>query len=250
MRSEPASPRPFAFTHNGDRYGWIEGDHNRWHLTVFVENGRLRRAQLEVLRELASRHDGEFRLTPNQNLIVANVTDSGRAPVDAAIRAAGLDRHHDATGLRLHAMACVALPTCPLAMAESERYLPGLIDRIDALLIRHQLETEPITLRMTGCPNGCARPYVAEIGLVGKAPGRYNLYLGGTADGGRLNRLYRENLDEAGILEVLDALLGRYAQGRQAGERFGDYLIRAAIIEPVAHGLEVRVIGEAAHVAA
>jgi sulfite reductase (NADPH) hemoprotein beta-component len=103
---------------------------------------------------------------------------------------------------------------------------------------------------MTGCPNGCARPYVAEIGLVGKAPGRYNLYLGGTADGGRLNRLYRENLDEAGILEILDALLGRYAQGRQAGERFGDYLIRAAIVEPVAHGLEVRVIGEAAHVAA
>jgi sulfite reductase (NADPH) hemoprotein beta-component len=127
-------------------------------------------------------------------------------------------------------MACVAMPTCPLAMAEAERYQPELITKVEAILAENGLTDVPITMRMTGCPNGCARPYVAEIAFTGRAPGKYNLYLGGGFHGERLNRLYRENIGEAAILEVLDELLGRYARERQAGERFGDFLMRSGIL--------------------
>ena len=136
--------------------------------------------------------------------------------------------------LALPALACVALPTCPLAMAEAERYLPGFIRQVEQRLGAHGLRDEPIVLRITGCPNGCARPYLAEIALIGKAPGRYNLYLGGDERGQRLNVLYRENIDEATILATLDAAFARFAAERQPGERFGDFAWRAALVQPVA----------------
>jgi sulfite reductase (NADPH) hemoprotein beta-component len=133
-------------------------------------------------------------------------------------------------------MACVALPTCGLAMAESERYLPSLIDKLEVILARHGLSEEPITLRMSGCPNGCSRPYMAEIALTGRAPGKYNLYLGGGFHGERLNRMIRENVGEPVILEVLDETLGRYARERLPGEHFGDFTIRAGIVREVTEG--------------
>lgn len=226
---EPA--RPFTFTSNGDEFGWRQTDNGRWNYTLFIENGRIidrpGAPMMEGLRAIAHIHRGKIRLTPNQNIIVADVEPDDRAAIDALLTEYGLDVGTRASALRLNSMACVALPTCPLAMAEAERYLPDLVTKIDALIAAHGLQGEPITMRMTGCPNGCARPYVAEIAFTGRAPGKYNLYLGGGFHGERLNRLYRENIGEAAILEVLDGMLGRYAKEREGGERFGDFVMRA-----------------------
>jgi sulfite reductase (NADPH) hemoprotein beta-component len=226
--------RPFAFEHNGDRFGWTDGEDGRSHLTLCIDAGRVADrdgcTQLTGLREIAAIHAGEFRLTPNQNLIIANVAPDRRAAIDALVVAHGLDTYRSATPLRLRALACVALPTCGLAMAEAERYLPELLRKVQHVLDAHGLHDEPITLRVSGCPNGCSRPYVAEIALVGKALGRYNLMLGGDAVGRRLNTLYRENLDEAEILIELDALFARFSTQREANEPFGDFLHRTGIV--------------------
>ncbi len=237
---EPA--RLFEFTTRGDRFGWTEGHDGRWHLTLRIESGRIADdaagARLTGLREIAGVHRGDFRLTPNQNLVIANVESSARALVDALVVRHGLDAHARSTPLRRDALACVALPTCSLAMAEAERYLPSLLREVEARLAAHGLREEPLTLRITGCPNGCARPYLAEIALVGKAPGRYNLYLGGDGRGQRLNALYRENSDEAEILGTLDSTFARFAAEREPGERFGDFAWRAGLVtarpQPVA----------------
>ena len=235
-------PRDYHFEHNGDRYGWIQGETPHWHLTLFVENGRLQSLALDGLRALAeSQPDIEFRITPNQNLMIANATAEQQSAIDALLDRYSLNRHQQVSALRLSAMACVALPTCPLAMAEAERYLPGLIDKIEILLKNHGLDHQSITLRMTGCPNGCARPYLAEIGLIGKAPGRYNLHLGAGHHGQRLNRIYRDNADEDTILSTLDGLFARYAAEATDHEHFGDFLIRAGIVTGVTQGQEVRI---------
>ena len=229
---EPA--RPFVFEHNGDRFGWIQGHDGRWHLTLYIESGRVAdrdgSPQLSGLREIARVHTGDFRLTPNQNLIVADVEDGDRATIDALVAQFGLDEFRVASPLRRDALVCVAMPTCPLAMAEAERYLPELVARIEALLEKHRLGDAPILLRVSGCPNGCSRPYLGEIALVGKAPGRYNLMLGADAKGQRLNRLHRQNIAEPEILETLDGLFARYAGERGAGERFGDFLVRTGVV--------------------
>ncbi len=229
-----APARPFRFDHNGDRFGWTQGEDGRWHLTLRIESGRVADRpgsnHLTGLREIANVHRGEFRLTPNQNLIVANVEESERAAIDALVAAHGLDVHARATPLRLNALACVALPTCGQAMAEAERYLPDLLRRVQTLLDAHGLRDAPISLRISGCPNGCSRPYLGEIALVGKAPGRYNLMLGADAQGQRLNVLYRENIDEADILAALDHLFERYATDRLDNERFGDFVVRSGIV--------------------
>ena len=232
LRFEPA--RPFQFEHNGDRFGWTQGEDGREHLTLRIESGRIvdrgPRRWLSGLRAIAQVHQGDFRLTPNQNLVIAGVAADQRAGIDALIREFGLDAHERASPLRLCALACVALPTCPLAMAEAERYLPDLLDKLEALLAAHGLERESIHLRVSGCPNGCSRPYLGEIALVGKAPGRYNLMLGADHRGQRLNRMYRENTDETSILRELDELFARYASDRMQGERFGDYLVRSDVV--------------------
>ncbi len=225
-----APARPFAFTRRGDDFGWSRGDDGRHYLTLFVPSGRVsdsgERRFLSGLRAIAQLDAGEFRLTANQNLIIAGLDDEARERVDQLTREFGIDLWRQLPPLGRDAMACVAMPTCALAMAEAERYLPELVDDVHALMRRHGLDDEPISLRMTGCPNGCARPYVAEIALVGKAPGRYNLMLGGDALGQRLNRLYRENLATDDILGELDGLLGGFAADRREGEPFGDYLSR------------------------
>ena len=227
--------RPYAFTSNGDSFGWNETPDGRLHRTVTIQNGRLDLKLLDAFRDIAHIHRGTFRMTPNQNVIIAGVRPEDRAAIDAVLAEHGLEEE-SVSPIRRNAIACVALPTCGLAMAESERYLPGLLDKVEAMLARHGLSEEPITVRMSGCPNGCSRPYIAEIGFTGRAPGKYNLYLGGGFHGERLNRMIRENVGEGVILEVLDEVLGRYARERQPGERFGDFTIRAGIVREVTEG--------------
>jgi sulfite reductase (NADPH) hemoprotein beta-component len=226
--------RDFHFEHNGDRYGWLEGEDGRWHLTLHVESGRLldrgERRLLSGMRELAGVHTGDFRLTCNQNVIVANVAAADRARIDAIVAAHGLDGYRRQSAIRRHAIACVALPTCGLAMAESERYLPTILDKLEARLEHHGLLDAPILLRLSGCPNGCSRPYLGEIALVGRAPGRYDLRLGADFAGQRLNRTHLENVDEAAILAALDPLFARYAADRAPGEGFGDFLLRSGAL--------------------
>jgi sulfite reductase (NADPH) hemoprotein beta-component len=235
---EPA--RAFEFSTNSDQVGWQRGSDGLWHLTLFVENGRVANVgstQLfDALRSLARHHDVEFRLTPNQNLVISKVPACDRATVDALLERFGVDPASRQSPLRLHSMACVAFPTCGLAMAESERYLPSLLERMEELLGRHGLSEQAITVRMTGCPNGCARPYLAEIGLTGRAPGKYNLYLGGSPRGHRLNVLHAENVGEARILEVLDQLLGRFAREREPNEAFGDFVLRTGVVAAASAG--------------
>lgn len=225
--------RPYRFEHNGDRYGWLQGDDGRWHLTLHIESGRLldrgERRLFTGMRELARVHTGDFRLTCNQNVIVANVEAADRPRIDAIVAAHGLDGYRRQSAIRPRAIACVALPTCGLAMAESERYLPTILDKLEAQLARHGLLDAPILLRLSGCPNGCSRPYLGEIALVGRAPGRYDLRLGADFVGQRLNRGYRENVDEAAIL---DPLFARYAAERSTGEGFGDFLLRTGLLPP------------------
>ncbi|MEO6217564.1 MAG: NADPH-dependent assimilatory sulfite reductase hemoprotein subunit [Sphingomonas sp.] len=235
LGSKLAPARPFVFTSNGDRIGWETSHEGRHHLTLLVENGRLSGKLLDALRDVARIHSGRFRLTPNQNLIIADVKSGDRARLEALLAEHGLEPGH-ASALRRNAIACVAFPTCGLAMAESERYLPSLLTRIEAILVDNGLTDEPITIRMSGCPNGCSRPYVAEIGLTGRAPGKYNLYLGGGFHGQRLNRMVRENIGENQILDMLSDVLGRFSREREAGERFGDFVIRAGIVRAVTEG--------------
>ncbi len=234
------TPRAATFTTNGDQYGWIKGSDGRWHYTLFIENGRVAdRDNLQLmtgLQEVARMHHGEFRVTPNQNLIIANVAAKDKKQIERVLEAHGLGQSNHASTLRLNSMSCVGLPTCGLAMAESERYLPTLISKIEPILTQYGLADEPITLRMTGCPNGCSRPYIAEIAFTGRAPGKYNMYLGGGHHGQRLNRLYLENIGEERILQELDTLFGRFAQDRLEGEHFGDFAIRAGYIRPVLAG--------------
>ena len=231
-----ALAKPFHFDHNGDRFGWSEGEDGRSHLTLRIEGGRIADTHdaplRKGLREIARIHRGEFRLTPNQNLTIANVAPNERAQIESIVAAHGLDGYRTATPLRLNALACVALPTCALAMAEAERYLPHLLAKVEVLLEKHDLSDAPIHLRISGCPNGCSRPYLGEIALVGKAPGRYNLMLGADARGQRLNILYRENIDEIEILAALDPLFERYVADREEREGFGDFLLRSGVVVP------------------
>jgi sulfite reductase (NADPH) hemoprotein beta-component len=232
-------PRPFAFESTGDRYGWTGGDNGRGHLTLFVENGRvLDRAggarMLTALRRISEIHDGDLRLTGNQNVIIANVAKDKRAAIEALIAEHGFST--GVSALRRNSMACVALPTCGLALAESERYLPDLITALERQVAAHGLADDDIVIRMTGCPNGCARPYLAEVGLVGKGPGRYNLYRGAAFDGARLSKLYAEDLDHEGIVAALDPVFAAYARERTPGERLGEFVIRAGLVARTGNG--------------
>ena len=218
--------REFTFSQNGDRFGWHQGFDGRWHLNLRIESGRITGQALDGLREIAKIHRGDFRLTPNQNVIIAGVDAGQRESIDDLVNSFGLDGYQRGSAMRHMALACVALPTCTLAMAEAERYLPDFLNQVEVLLAKYALTDAPILLRLSGCPNGCSRPYLGEIALVGKAPGRYNLHLGADFQGRRLNRMLKENIDEAGVLETLEPLLADYAGNRNDGEAFGDFLLR------------------------
>src|SRR3954469_23810348 len=184
------------------------------------------------IREIARVHKGDLRLSANQNLIIANVARADRPRIEALLREYKLDTANQASGLKLNAMSCVALPTCGLALAESERYLPDLVKMFEGELEAAGLRNDAITLRITGCPNGCGRPSLAEIGLVGRAPGKYNVYLGAALNGSRLNVLYKASVATADLLPLLSPIFRRYATERTAGESFGDFVIRAGYVTP------------------
>lgn len=227
------APEAVHFTHQGDRLGWVAGIDGLCHLTLLVPAGRVADGDRHRFRSginAIAAHAGELRVTANQNLVVSNVQSGGRAAIERLARDYGLDLFDNAKPLRRNALTCVAFPTCGLAMAEAERYMPHLLDQIEAVLARHGLEDDDISLRLSGCPNGCSRPYLAEIALVGKAPGRYNMMLGGDRGGERMNMPFRQNLAETEILEVLDTLFRDYARHRDAAEAFGDFLVRKGIV--------------------
>ena len=238
-----AEAQKYAFVANGDVYGWQLDDVDSWHYGLFVENGRVgdvgERRLLSGLRAIAQRHNAEFRLTPNQNLIISKLAEKDKADIDALLLEYGMQNSAQASPLRLNSMACVAFPTCGLAMAESERYLPSLIDKLDAELQQHDLGDEAITIRMTGCPNGCARPYIAEIGLVGKGPGRYTLFLGAGFAGARLGAPYLDNANETEILDALNPLFASYAADRDEAEHFGDFLVRTGVVREITAGRHI-----------
>ncbi|HSB93691.1 MAG TPA: assimilatory sulfite reductase (NADPH) hemoprotein subunit [Flavitalea sp.] len=223
--------REVVFTERTDYYGWEQNHEGNWYYTLFIENGRVTDDEKIKLKsgllKIAETGKANFRFTCNQNLILSDIKTDDKAEIESVLVEYGIIEHTDTTtAVRKNAMACVALNTCPLALAEAQRYLPSLIDKIEPLLQKHGLIQEDIIIRMTGCPNGCARPYIAEIGFVGTALGRYNLHLGADHVGERLNKLYKESLDEAAIVDELDKLFAVYSEERQAGEYFGDFSLR------------------------
>ncbi|MDO6447467.1 assimilatory sulfite reductase (NADPH) hemoprotein subunit [Colwellia sp. 1_MG-2023] len=228
--------RPYEFTSRGDNIGWVEGFEGKHHLALFIENGRLLDYPGKPLKtgvaELAKVHKGDFRMTANQNLIVAGVALEDKAEIEKIARAHGL-MDDGVSKQRKDSMACVAFPTCPLAMAEAERYLPGLVTDVENILAKHNVADESIILRVTGCPNGCGRAMLAEIGLVGKGPSKYNMHLGGNLTGTRVPKMYKENLGEQDILNEIDSLVARWVNERETNEAFGDFVIRVGIIAEV-----------------
>ena len=214
-----------------DLFGWQQAANGLWYYTVFVEHGRVtddaNAATKTALYEIAKTGKCNFRFTSNQNVIVADVQEQDKAAIDALLEQFSVKAFtENSSAVRKNSMACVAFNTCPLALAEAQRYLPSLISKIEPLLEKHGLQEEEIIVRMTGCPNGCGRSPAAEIGFIGTAYGLYNLHIGGDRIGKRLNVKYQENVDEAGILQELDALFAAYVQQKQPNENFGDFSYR------------------------
>lgn len=234
--------RPFHFDHNGDRLGWVEGSNGNSHLTVFIQNGRITDFEdyplMTGLREIAKVHTGDFRLSANHNVVIANVTPEKKDEILALVEKYKLTDGQHHSGLRRNSMACVAFPTCGLAMAEAERYLPTLVDKLETIFDESGLRDEDIIIRMSGCPNGCSRPALGEIGFIGKSPGKYNMYLGASFSGDRLNKIYRENVGEEEILALLKPIIQQFAKERNDGEHFGDFVIRAGHVKAVQSGTD------------
>lgn len=228
IRLEPA--RPFTFSRQGDLLGWHQQTNGKWFLGLFVENGRIRDAegyQLKSgLRQVIERYQPEVRLTPSQNLLLVNVPVEDKSEIDRILADQGVSVQNPFSRTRLASMACPALPTCGLALAESERTAPALLTLLEGLLNELGLGSEELIVRMTGCPNGCARPYTAEVAFVGKAPNKYQIYLGGNEGSTRLNRLYKDSVKGDDLMQELRPVLVRYIEQRQKGERFGDFCAR------------------------
>jgi sulfite reductase (NADPH) hemoprotein beta-component len=227
--------RAYQFTERKDYYGWFQNADKLWYYTPFIENGRVvddeKVAMRTALYEIAETNKLNFRFTTNQNVILADIDDKDKNEIQKILKKYHIEEYTDSiTEIRKNSMACVALNTCPLAFAEAQRYLPSLLSKIEPILEKNGLQQEEIILRMTGCPNGCARSYIAEIGFIGTALGKYNLQLGGDHAGMRLNKVYKESLDETAILQELDLLLGLFARERKVKESFGDFAIRKQLV--------------------
>ena len=216
--------QPFKFSERNDRFGWEQNHQGKWFYTLFVEHGVVKPYQKQFLYELAQLKISNFIFSGNQNLILGEINDDNKSKVEALLVAHDIEKQVSA--LRKSSMACVALPTCPLALAEAQRYLPELVTKIEPLLEKHGLTEDEISIRMTGCPNGCGRPYVAELGFIGTGPGQYNFMLGGDRYGERLNFLYKEKQTESQILEEVDSLFSNYVANKTSNETFGDFAFR------------------------
>ena len=225
---EPA--REFRFTTIEDPHGWHECADGSWFYGLHILSGRIKDLpgwpMKTALREIAEIHTGDFRLTPSQNLTISGVTPGQKPVIEAILAKHGLTRENNRSRLRLNALSCVALPTCGLALAESERILPDILAKFETVLEEAGLKDDAISLRVTGCPNGCARPYVAEIGLVGRAPNKYALYLGASHNGTRLNRLVSPSVTIDDAVKLLTPIIKRYALERDDSEGFGDFCER------------------------
>lgn len=222
--------RPYEFTTIEDPHGWHECANGTWFYGLHILSGRIKDVDgwpmKTALREIAEIHEGDFRLTPSQNLTISGVSTAKKAEIQAILEKHGLANENSRSSLRLNALSCVALPTCGLALAESERALPDILEKFENLLDEAGLRNDAISLRITGCPNGCARPYLAEIGFVGKAPGKYALYLGAKYNGTRLNRLFSPSITIDDAVIQLAPIIKRYAKERRQGEGFGDFCDR------------------------
>jgi sulfite reductase (NADPH) hemoprotein beta-component len=234
--------RDFKFEDNGDRYGWVEDANGNSHLTLFIAGGRVLDTpsypMRTGLREVAKIHEGDFRLTANQNLIIANISPAKRPEIERLLEQYGIKDSHLESALRLNSLTCVALPTCGLALAEAERFMPELLTDLEESLEENGLRHDAITIRMTGCPNGCARPFISEIGFVGRGPDRYNLYLGGGHAGQRLSKLYREDVLSSQIRPLLAPIFSHYAKERNEDEHFGDFCIREGYVAATVQGTD------------
>ena len=234
--------RPYEFNTTADRYGWSKGTNGLWNVNLFIENGRVKDSDnfkiKTGLREIAKILEGDIRITPNQNLIIGNITDESRPIIEDLLKKYQIFESYNQSGLRLNSMACVAMPTCGLALAESERQLPDIITKLELAIEESGLRNDAISIRMTGCPNGCVRPYLGEIGLVGRSPGKYNIYLGAKINGTRLNKLFRkaDSVDE--IIEKLSPIIRSYSTERESGEEFGDFVIRKKYVKATLAGRE------------
>ena len=228
-------PKPFTFTNRGDYYGWEKGENGLWYYTVYVENGRVlddeKIALKTALLEVAKTGKTNFLFTSSQNIIVSDVKEEDKAAIHEILATFKIIEHTEGASLvRKNSISCVALPTCPLALAEAQRYMPTLLSKIEPILTKHGLDNEDIIIRMTGCPNGCARSYAAEIGFIGTGPGHYNLNIGGDHQGERLNKVYKEALNESAILSTLDGLFAVYKNERNKAEKFGDFVMRRGLV--------------------
>eukprot|EP00933_Yihiella_yeosuensis_P073285 TRINITY_DN81923_c0_g1_i1.p1 TRINITY_DN81923_c0_g1~~TRINITY_DN81923_c0_g1_i1.p1 ORF type:complete len:963 (+),score=246.48 TRINITY_DN81923_c0_g1_i1:54-2891(+) len=238
FKLEPA--KPFKFESRGDLHGWIQTEDKLWHCGVLVPIGRVKENSRVGLRKIAEelKGVGAFRMTCNQGVLIEGIPEAKKAKVQSLLNEYKIMHTKEGTvsGLRRNMVACVALPTCPLAFAEAERYLPTLVERLEAVMERVGLREQDIAIRMTGCPNSCGRPSMAEIGFIGKAPGTYNMYLGGDFVGQRLNTLFAESVNEDQIVEILTPLFAKYSKEREKGEAFGDYLVRSKVVKPMVNG--------------
>lgn len=230
-----AETRNAVFTTTVDQYGWHQDRQSNWHLLLHVEHGRIQDTQQlqqkTAFLKIAEAAVCDFRLTANQNMLLHGIKSTDKQRVESILEQHGQYADgRELSGMRRNSIACVSMNTCPLGMAEAERYLPTLITKLEPILEKHGLYEQEIKIRMTGCPNGCGRSVMAEIGLIGKSMGRYNVYLGGDAQGERLNTLYRENLGESDIVEMLDDLFAQYVAERKLLESFGDYVVRAEFV--------------------
>ncbi len=226
--------RAFRFVTSADTYGWQQGEDGKWHVTLFIEGGRVKDTPEYLLRhglrEIARVHRGTFIATGNQNLVIANIAATDKPLIESLLGKYGITAHQRVTAARGSSLSCVALPLCSLAFSEAERYMPSFMDKLDKVIVAAGLKSVPINIRMTGCPNGCARPFLGEIALVGRAEGLYNLYLGASHHGDRLNILDKEMLKEDAILAILEPLLQRFARERGPEEHFGDFVHRMGIV--------------------
>ena len=233
LKFEPA--RPYTFTTIEDPHGWHECADGTSFYGLHILSGRIKDVSgwpmKTALREIAEIHEGDFRLTPSQNITISGVTPAKKSEIDAILEKHGLSHENNRSALRLNALSCVALPTCGLALAESERDLPSILEKFETVLDEAGLHDNAISLRITGCPNGCARPYLAEIGFVGKAPGKYALYLGAKYNGTRLNRLFSPSITIDDAVTTLAPIIKRYAKERREGEGFGDFCDREILPE-------------------
>ena len=227
---ELAPPRDVPVVEHDDGMGWGEQGDGRWYYGLNVENGRVKDEgdfRLKAaLREICTTIAPPMRITPHQGLIFCDIEPGDRSKLESVLKSHGVPLTEEVSTVRRWSMACPAMPTCGLAITESERALPGMIDQIEEELTKLGLQDEQFTTRMTGCPNGCARPYNSDIGLVGKAKEKYTLFLGGSRLGHRLNWIYKDMVPKDDVAPTLGKVFAQFKELRQNGESLGDFCDR------------------------